>query len=211
MGIGEIFSGESPERQYAELDPLTKKLIQDQVNDALTPVGQKYGKIDADIAKDQGVFDDQPGFGFLNEAPVGEAIKQKYAAKLSPRIEQIKAKERLNIRDKQIDSMKNASTALIAQSQVQSDIYSKMLEAHRMREEARSGAINSILGFGGAVVGYNLAPDDQKKKKPSVGVSKATEKPNMGPRDMMNDAPGAEKSQNYREDLRGIGDMERYA
>lgn len=210
MGLGELVSGDAPTPETAQLDPLTKRLIDDQYKKAMQPKDADYGNIENDLSKDSGLFQEKR-YGLLSD-PMDQAIKQKYSTKTAQGLDTIRQKVRLGMRDKQINTMKMASSALIAQQNVQNDTFAKMLQAHQIREAARSAALNSILGFGGAVAGYKMAQESDKpneNKKTNVKIS--SPQGNQFGRDSLNDAPGMNRSEKYGEDIKGIGDFDNYA
>lgn len=200
---------EVPERQTADLDETTKKLIADEYKRSQEDPSVAQGKINSDIKAGQDTFNS----GFAGGG-VNDAIKQKYSGLLGSKLNDIGQSAKLNARFKQVDQMKRAQSALLAQTQVQNDIFAKNMEANQMKEAARADAINSILGFAGTVGGYALAKQkserEQKPQGTEVKHSSATQGIGYqkgGKNFEYNDAPGMNQSMNYLDSLQGITEI----
>ncbi len=197
MIFDDIFAPSMPERQTVDLDPTTKKLIEDEYLRSQQNPSIEQGKIKSDLKSGQDTFDSGFAGGGMNDA-----IKQKYSGLLGNKLSGMGQSLNVNARFKQVDQMKKAQSALLAQTQVQNDIFAKNLEANQMKEAARADAINSILGFAGTVGGYSLAKmkaqHEQQPKNPSVSYGESKY------RGSQNDAPGMNQSMNYLDSLQGI-------
>ncbi len=190
-----------PDRQTADLDETTKKLIADEYRRSQEDPSIAQGKINTDMKTGQDTFDS----GFAG-AGLNDAIKQKYSGLLGNKLQSSGADLKLSGRFKQADQMKRAQSALLAQTQVQNDIFAKNLEANQMKEAARADAINSILGFGGSVAGAYLGarkPKEEKKqlkgkRKTSGGDDNGGAYGNVA---VNYGSPGMNRSMNYLQDI----------
>ncbi len=202
---GFLDTADAPDRQTADLDATTKKLIDDQYKRSQIDPSVERGKIDSDMSAGQDTF--ESGFSGAN---TNQAIKQKYSGLLGNKLQSMGQDQKLNSRFKQVDQLQKAQSAMLAQTQVQNDIFAKNLEANQMKEAARSQAINSILGFAGSVGGYALAKEKKNRETQqpngtSVKHSSAKQQgPMYGNRSSYNDAPGMNQSMNYLDSLEGI-------
>lgn len=188
----------APDRQNADLDQTTKKLIDDQYKRSQIDPSVEKGKIDQDLTSGQDTFES----GFTG-AGTDQAIKQKYSGLLGNKLQNIGADQKLNSRFKQVDQLQKAQAAMLAKTQVQNDIFAKNLEANQMKEAARAAAINSIMGFAGTVGGYALAKEKKNRENDHASVSYGKSKY----RGSQNDAPGMNQSMNYLDSIQGITEV----
>ncbi len=201
----------APDRQTADLDETTKKVIADEYKRSQEDPSVAQGKIDANLKAGQDTFNSGFTSGGMNDA-----IKQKYSGLLGSRLSNMGQSEKLNARFKQVDQMKRAQSALLAQTQVQNDIFAKNLEANQMKEAARADAINSIMGFAGTVGGYALAKqkaqNENQQRSPEVKHSSASSGIGYhrgGKSFEMNDggSQGSNQSMAYLDSLQGITEV----
>lgn len=202
---------EAPERQTADLDETTKKVISDELRRAQEDPSVQQGKIDSQLKAGQDTFNSGFTSGGMNDA-----IKQKYSGLLGNKLNDMSQSARLNSRFKQVDQMKRAQSALLAQTQVQNDIFAKNLEAQQMKEAARAEAISSILGFAGTMGGFALAKQksqrDQQPQGTQVKHSSATSGINYqkgGKNFEYNDggSQGSNQSMAYLDSIQGITEV----
>lgn len=201
------------DRQTADLDPTTKKLIEDQYKKSQENPSIEQSKINSDLKSGQDTFNS----GFAGNG-MNDAIKQKYSGLLGNKLSSLGQDLKLNARFKQVDQMKKAQSALLAQTQVQNDIFAKNLEANQMKEAARADAINSILGFAGTVGGNYLAKRQEQDAKAGSqarvnhhGVNTQTaftHKYGHGEHgSQFGEGPGSNGSMSYLESIQGITEM----
>lgn len=157
MGLFEIFTGEDiPEYTPPPMDPLARKMIQTQVDRAMTPEKdlEKAYSAGVDDAKgllqDSGKFDEGLSYG---DKALGAVIKNKFSGEANRSM----ARTKQGIKDKaNADHFNrlNKTSQLVAEEQrINHEKELMKYQAKMNRQRARSAIVGQVLGIGGAVVG----------------------------------------------------------
>lgn len=157
IGGGAFGGGNAPDYRAAQLDPGTKKLIQDSINRGTASDQKLSAELNQGVGSaqlgqsDQGLKQEAAASG--QNPAVLSAIRNQYNQAAGKSIQGLVEKNNLNMGMVRNQRLQMAAQAAMAKMGVETMNYEKLQEANMTAEMARGQALTGILQMGGMVGG----------------------------------------------------------